>query len=78
MLLVLGILEVHMTDIRNRHHKKTTETDGRTRWYKKNTDGHGLHLGIPWPSLLWRPFHGEPSGARFVVHKLTVAAPHDG
>ena len=36
ILPILGILAVRMTDIQTRHPKKNTETDGRTRQYKKN------------------------------------------
>ena len=35
ILPIFGFLAVRITDIRTRHIEKNTETDGRTRWYKK-------------------------------------------
>ena len=40
-----------MTDIRTRHLKKTRKRTDGPGSIKKITDGNGLHLGIPWPSL---------------------------
>ena len=40
--------------------KTRKRTDGPSG-IKKNTDGHGLHLGIPWPSLVYSEGHGDCS-----------------
>ena len=52
-----------MTDIRTRHPPKK-HGNGWTDpvAFKKNTDGHGLHLGIPWP-----PLHHTINGAYATV-----------
>ena len=44
-----------MTDIRTRHPKKIRKRTDGTGSIKKSTDGHGLDLGIPWPSLVHGP-----------------------
>ena len=41
-----------MMDIRTRHQKKTWKRTDGPGGIEQNTDGHGLHLGIAWPSLL--------------------------
>ena len=46
ILPILGILAVRMTDIGTRHPKKTRKRTDGPGGIKKNTDGHGLHLGI--------------------------------
>ena len=40
-----------MTDICTRHLKKIRKQMDGPGSIKKSTDGHGLDLGIPWPSL---------------------------
>ena len=40
-----------------------------------NQSYFGLSL---WSPILQRPLHGGPNSARFIVRKLTMAAPHDG
>ena len=52
ILPILGIPAVRMTDIRTRHPKKTRKRTDGPSGIKKTTDGHGQHLGIPWPSLV--------------------------
>ena len=55
ILPILGIPPVRMTDIRTRQPKKTRKRTDGPGSIKKTTDGNGLHLGIPWPSLVGHP-----------------------